>query len=102
MKKLNLRKIFLGIVAIILILTGVLVIYNYKNKKQLPAEQIAFKNCLESGGQPTSASCCLSVSHFPNTCLIGACGCSPENSHQIQICDCGSDKCFDGQYCVNK
>jgi len=34
-------------------------------------------------------------------CLIGPCGCSPENSHQIKTCDCGPDKCFNGNECVS-
>jgi len=59
------------------------------------------KSCLNSGGIVTMSLCCESSSDFPNTCLIGACGCSPTDSHQIKICDCGEDKCFDGEQCVN-
>ena len=33
--------------------------------------------------------CCQSASDFPNNCLIGACGCSPDNSHSVKVCDCG-------------
>lgn len=56
--------------------------------------------CLNSGGQVITSLCCKSTSDFPNLCLIGACGCSPENSHEVKICDCGNDKCFNGDECV--
>lgn len=93
-------KIFLILAIIILLLSIVIVILN--KKTVIPPEQTALKNCLESGGQTITASCCLSTSHFPNTCLIGACGCAPDQSHNIQICDCGPDKCFDGNRCINR
>ena len=48
----------------------------------------------------TTSSCCASSGDFPNTCLIGACGCAPANSHQVKTCDCGPGKCFDGSACV--
>jgi len=50
--------------------------------------------CTNSGGTVTIQSCCQSVDDFPNTCLIGACGCSPTNSHNVKICDCGEGKCW--------
>jgi len=53
-----------------------------------------------SGGTITSALCCQSVADFPNTCAIGACGCAPQNSHQVNTCACGSGNCFDGSKCV--
>ena len=56
--------------------------------------------CIASGGTVTTASCCLSVDEFPNLCTIGACGCAPEYSHTVKICDCGEGKCFDGTTCV--
>lgn len=56
--------------------------------------------CLFSGGTIETSSCCASVSDFPNLCLMGACGCSPDNSHEIKTCDCGEGKCFDGSGCV--
>ncbi len=56
--------------------------------------------CLASGGIVRNAPCCKSAGDFPNLCLIGACGCSPDNSHEVKVCDCGSDKCFDGAKCV--
>jgi hypothetical protein len=56
--------------------------------------------CLNSGGQVSTSLCCQSVDDFPNLCLIGACGCSPENSHQVKVCDCGDEKCFNGNECL--
>ena len=60
------------------------------------------QSCLISGGSIKTSSCCLSVEDFPNTCLIGACGCSLENSHQVKTCDCGEEKCWDGRECVSR
>jgi hypothetical protein len=57
--------------------------------------------CTSTGGTVVTAMCCNSVEEeFPNTCLVGACGCSPENSHEINTCDCGEGKCFDGEKCT--
>jgi hypothetical protein len=58
--------------------------------------------CIDSGGQVATSSCCLSTGDFPNLCLVGACGCSPENSHEVKICDCGTGKCFNGSECVTE
>jgi len=56
--------------------------------------------CMNSGGTVTIAMCCENTDDFPNLCLIGPCGCSPENSHEVKICDCGPDECFDKTGCV--
>jgi hypothetical protein len=60
----------------------------------------ATQGCLDSGGTVTTAMCCLSTGDFPNTCAVGACGCAPEYSHEVKICNCGPDKCFNGSECV--
>jgi len=57
--------------------------------------------CVNSGGTVTVGKCCIATDDFPNLCLVGPCGCSPENSHDIQICDCGEGECFDGTACVS-
>jgi len=57
--------------------------------------------CIDSGGEVLTAMCCKATGDFPNLCLIGPCGCSPENSYQVKICDCGPDKCFNGSKCVS-
>ena len=69
-------------------------------ERLIRVKQIKEKGCLDSGGKVSTALCCKTSSDFPNTCLIGACGCSSENSHQVKVCDCGLDKCFDGERCI--
>jgi hypothetical protein len=56
--------------------------------------------CIRSGGNVTTMLCCNSVRDFPNLCLVGACGCAAGDSHQIKVCDCGTDKCFNGTACI--
>jgi len=69
-------------------------------KDVTPEEATREQACVLSGGIIEAALCCTSVSDFPNLCLIGACGCSPADSHQVKVCNCGEDKCFDGNGCV--
>jgi len=56
--------------------------------------------CLMSGGRIAASLCCKSANDFPNSCLIGSCGCSPDDSKATMICECGEGKCFDGTECV--
>jgi hypothetical protein len=87
------------VVAMILIMViGIIYIVAYPKNEELYTQQI--KGCEDSGGTVTTSSCCASVDGFPNTCLIGACGCAPSNSHQIKTCNCGENKCFDGEKCI--
>jgi len=58
--------------------------------------------CIDSGGMASTSLCCKATGDFPNLCLIGSCGCSPENSHEVKVCDCGEGKCFDGNECVSQ
>ncbi len=59
-------------------------------------EQMAkARGCVNSFGNVTTKSCCKSVSDFPDTCMIGACGCSPDNSHDVVACECGEGRCWD-------
>ncbi len=83
-------KIFSVVIGLIIIVAAGYLIYQMKT----PA-------CSLSGGTITTSLCCKATGDFPNTCLIGACGCSPDNSHEVKVCDCGADKCFDGSRCKN-
>lgn len=56
--------------------------------------------CEDSGGTLSTATCCTITEDFPNTCIIGACGCSLENSHEVKVCNCGEGRCFDGDKCT--
>lgn len=100
------QKIYFVIIIILVVLTLIIVIYTFVNKNKESALEEGFDEsliaCQMSGGQVATSSCCLSATDYPNTCLIGACGCAPENSHEIKICDCGVDKCFNGNECVNR
>jgi len=84
-----LSKTFFIIIALVVIVTGCW-IYLSANKEQA---------CLISGGTVVPSFCCKATGDFPNSCLIGACGCSPQYSHEVKVCDCGIDKCFGGIGC---
>jgi len=74
-----------------------------ENSQKVIQKKLAGKKeagCLASGGTVKTASCCKSASDFPNTCLIGACGCSLENSQETKVCECQEGQCFNGQKCV--
>jgi len=58
----------------------------------LPPELI---ECLVSGGGVSRALCCNSAADFPDTCVVGACGCPPADSHEVSTCECGPGRCFD-------
>jgi hypothetical protein len=69
------------------------------NNQLLEDGTVQEQACIDSGGTVETAMCCLATSDFPDSCLIGACGCSLENSHQVKTCDCGEGRCFDGSEC---
>jgi len=58
--------------------------------------------CLLSSGTIGTSLCCKSSGDFPNTGLIGACGCSIDNSREVKVCSCGPDRVFDGTGCVSQ
>jgi len=33
---------------------------------------------------------------------LGACGCPPDASHEVRVCDCAAGSCFDGTRCVGQ
>jgi hypothetical protein len=51
--------------------------------------------CTGTDGTISVALCCQSVGDFPDTCLDGACGCSPEYSHNVLVCVCPDQQCFE-------
>lgn len=57
--------------------------------------------CTASGGTVGTQLCCGATGDFPNTCLTGACGCSPSSSHDVMACQCPGGTCFDGSRCVS-
>ena len=50
--------------------------------------------CASTGGSIGNASCCGAVGDFPDMTGVGACGCAPNNSHTVKICDCPAGKRF--------
>ena len=58
--------------------------------------------CIASGGTIGKGVCCLSSGDFPSSCMIGACGCSAENSHAVKTCTCPEGRCFDGTRCTQQ
>jgi len=58
------------------------------------------ESCTQSGGTVSTGLCCQAVESFPNTCTIGACGCGPDASHEVAVCICPTNTCFDGERCV--
>lgn len=86
---------------IIIIIIVIAVIYWFL--RPLGSEKLTEqeKACIDAGGNPGTMMCCELTPDFPNTCLIGPCGCAPENSHEIKVCHCGENKCFNGSKCVS-
>lgn len=60
----------------------------------------AEQKCINAGAEVIWRECCLSTEDFPNMCLVGPCGCSPENSYEVKICYCGENACWDGEHCI--
>jgi len=88
----KLSLVAVGFVAAIVLLVA----YSYTNASEAGIEQ----TCTTSGGNVTNSMCCKMTGDFPNTCMIGACGCSPEFSHLVKSCECPEGKCFDGEKCA--
>ncbi len=90
----------LGILVVFCIVVAGAAYYISLGQAGPPAlESEAEAGCLASGGTVGQAFCCLSVNDFPDTCLVGACACSAENSHAVQTCTCPAGTCFNGTAC---
>jgi len=85
------KLLFLVLIAIVLIAGCTQQPTGQDQESEVSYEEL----CIKSGGTVITGLCCKSVDEFPDTCLIGACGCSPENSYEVKICDCGEYKCWD-------
>jgi hypothetical protein len=46
--------------------------------------------CLKTGGTVVLKVCCEAAADFPDTCLVGSCGCAPANSHSVNACSCAA------------
>jgi len=68
--------------------------------KILPDIDKNYIKCIITGGKIEESLCCEGVQNFPNTCVVGACGCPPEFSEEVKICNCGRGKCWNGNGCV--
>lgn len=67
-----------------------------------PTEQTLEQKCLASGGKVTTNTCyCTETKDFYNNCAIGACTCTPNPQYKKEIknCDCGTEKCWNGEKC---
>jgi len=96
------KKFFVIFISIIVIVTALyLIMYFTIPKNQEKPGNNQGQLCIDSGGSITTANCCISASDFPNLCLIGSCGCSSDNSHEIKICECPNG-CWDGTKCVER
>lgn len=51
--------------------------------------------CTHTGGTESTSLCCTGSGDFPDSCLIGACGCAPDDSHEVKSCSCPVGKCYD-------
>jgi len=80
---------------------GEVVVVGLSSKGEL-AEELNPREgfCLESGGRKSVALFCegWEVESFPNTCFYIPDTCSGK---EVEICDCGAYRCFDGDKCVD-
>lgn len=53
--------------------------------------------CTSTGGTIDMGMCCMATPDFPDSCLTGACGCSPQSSKSTKVCACPSQQCFDAE-----
>jgi hypothetical protein len=56
--------------------------------------------CTSTGGKISTMLCCSNQSDFPNSCMVGACGCAPEYSQPISVCTCSFGCFVPGLGCV--
>lgn len=93
------RKVYLILIIIIGVISVAGYLFYNQSRGGLDSQEQA---CLDSGGKIEETNCCKSVGDFPDLCKIGACGCAPKDSHKVKTCNCGADKCFNGEKCVER
>jgi len=49
---------------------------------------------LTAMGRVSASICCAGTGDFPDTCNVGACGCSSASSHSVNTCLCPGGGCF--------
>jgi len=100
----GLNRIFIWVIGILatlcIIAASVLFLFVPVHRGAPIVVSEAQAGCLASGGKVGEAVCCLSTNDFPSSCMVGACGCSAEDSHAVKICTCPKGKCFNGTACV--
>ena len=61
------------------------------------------QKCTSSGGTVNTIDCyCSGSIDFQDNCAIGGCACPPNPAYKktVKSCDCGPEKCFDGEKCI--
>ena len=93
--------IAIAIILLLAVSVGGITLWQYSEMQQEEIEPVFENNlelnekersCINSGGEISTSSCCKTTNNLSNLCLVGPCGCSPDNSQEIKICDCGPDK----------
>lgn len=59
-----------------------------------PAARDPATLCTSTGGTIGSATCCKMTGDFPDLTKIGPCGCAPNYSHTVEVCDCPGNEQF--------
>ena len=88
------------LVALCIVVAGVVFVLSPAGTGKVVVRSGEEAGCLASRGTVSAGTCCLSSKDFPDSCLVGACGCSAENSHAVKTCSCPPGECFNGTACV--
>jgi uncharacterized protein (UPF0333 family) len=96
----NKKKTSLILIIILVIVIAIILYFIFANKKTTPIVSDAEAACVNTGGTVSAVPCCSSSNEFPNTCMIGACRCSADNSKETKTCVCPEGSCFDGTGCA--
>jgi len=95
-KKMKILGIILAVIIAGIAYSAYLIFFGCCNNEEFFAGT-PVNACTSTGGTITTHSCCRMLGDYPETCLVGACSCSPANSHEVKYCDCGQGKCWDSR-----